>query len=378
MRVLVADDSILFRRVMVEVLAALPDIEVVGQAANGKIALQKVRDLRPDLLTLDLEMPEMDGLAVLEALRQDQQKPAIIVVSALTHHGGRLTMQALQKGAFDFVPKPETSSAEESRAALAAELGPRLKALGLRLGVRNIIRGGPAQPPRTAPPPALAPTPPPPPPAGDAALAQIRQRMGRLAGTSRPELLLIGVSTGGPNALAAILPALPANLGVPVLIVQHMPPVFTQSLAENLNGKCGLTVCEAADGMLAARDTVYIAPGGRQMGLVAGPQGGPLIRITDDPPENNCRPAVDYLFRSVAQHFPGRSLAAVLTGMGSDGVQGLRSLKQGGCIVLAQDEASCVVYGMPKAAVDAGLVDAVLPLEAMAGRIKALISGAGA
>lgn len=368
MRVLVADDAILFRRVMAEVLATLPDVEVVGQASNGKIAVQKVRELRPDLLTLDMEMPEMDGLAVLDALKASKDAPAVIVVSALTQHGGRLTMQALQKGAFDFVTKPDTSSAEQSREALRAELGPRLKALALRLGVRGILRGTAAAAPQISPTIAREPA---------SAPGNISERMTRLARTTKPELVLIGVSTGGPNALASMLPGLPGNLGVPVLIVQHMPPVFTQSLAESLAGKCALRVCEAADGMNAEPNTVYIAPGGRQMRLAPGGGDRKVIQITDDPPENNCRPAVDYLFRSVATHFPGRAMGVILTGMGSDGTLGLRLLKRHGCFVVAQDEVSCVVYGMPKAAVDAGVVDAVLPLDAIAGRIVVAVRGVG-
>lgn len=371
MRVLVADDSSLFRRVMTDVLNALPDVEVVGQAPNGKLALQKIRDLKPDLVTLDLEMPELDGLGVLDALRNEPERPTIIVISAGTQQGGRLTMQALQKGAFDFVTKPATTGAEQSRAALTAELAPRLKALSLRLGVRNIIRGDGGRRAVTQPRPAPAPAP----AASAPALTSVGQRMARLAGGAVPELVVIGVSTGGPNALATLLPALPGQLGVPVLIVQHMPPVFTHSLAESLDSKCALTVREATDGDLVVPNTVLIAPGGRQMRLASGPDGRRVVQITDDPPENNCRPAVDYLFRSVARHAAGRALAVILTGMGSDGTEGVRLLKQGGCPVLAQDEASCVVYGMPKAVADAGLADAVLPLTALAGRIATLVSG---
>ena len=372
MKILVADDSILFRRVMADVLSSLPDVQVVGQASNGRLAVQKVRELRPDVLTLDMEMPEMDGLAVLDALKQSGNAPAVIVVSALTRQGGKLTIQALQKGAFDFITKPDTASAELSREALRAELAPRIKALTLRLGIRGILRGASVAAPKV--PPAAACSAPPdrePAPAMD----NIGRRMTRLAGTATPELVLIGVSTGGPNALAALLPALPGSLGVPVLIVQHMPPVFTQSLAENLDGKCALRVREAAHEEIAVADTVYIAPGGRQMRLAPGSRGSKIIQITDDPPENNCRPAVDYLFRSVAHHFPGRALGVILTGMGSDGTLGLRLLKRHGCFIIAQDEASSVIYGMPKAAVDAGIVDAVLPLDAIAGRIVTAVRG---
>ncbi|MCC6490960.1 MAG: chemotaxis-specific protein-glutamate methyltransferase CheB [Candidatus Hydrogenedentes bacterium] len=357
---------------MAEVLSSLPGVEVVGQAPNGKIAIQKVRELRPDLLTLDMEMPEMDGLAVLDALKAAGELPTVIVVSALTRHGGRLTMQALQKGAFDFITKPDTASAEQSREALRIELAPRLKALALRLGVRGILRGAsPVASPAAAVPRETVTRETAP------ALGSVEHRMNRLVSAAKPELVLIGVSTGGPNALAAMLPSLPGNLGVPVLIVQHMPPVFTQSLAENLDAKCTLRVCEAADGMMAEANTVYIAPGGRQMRLAPGTEGRRTIQITDDPPENNCRPAVDYLFRSVANHFPGRAMGVILTGMGSDGTLGLRLLKRHGCFVIAQDEASCVVYGMPKAAVDAGVADAVLPLESIASRIASVVKGLG-
>jgi two-component system chemotaxis response regulator CheB len=199
--------------------------------------------------------------------------------------------------------------------------------------------------------------------------------MNRIIRGARPDMVLIGVSTGGPPALARLLPELPATLGVPVLIVQHMPPLFTASLAESLRARCTLRVREAADGDVLDPQTVYIAPGGRQMRLLAGADGARVIQITDDPPENNCRPAVDYLFRSVANHFPGRAMAVILTGMGSDGLLGVRLLKRHGCVVIAQDEATCVVYGMPKAVVDAGVADAVLPLDAIAARITNTVRG---
>ncbi len=381
MKVLVVDDSLLFRRIMLDALSSLPDVEVVGQASHGKLALQRLRELRPDLMTLDLEMPEMAGLAVLDAMREAGDKTAVIVVSALSRQGARITMQALQKGAFDFITKPDTPSPAESRDFLRSELAPRLRALSLRLGVRHILRSASAPAAAaTATAPLASPAPPQaasPAPAKAAPLDEIRSRMDRLTKTARPEMVLIGVSTGGPNALDCLLPALPGNLGVPVLIVQHMPPVFTQSLAESLDARCALRVSEAAPGEIAEANHVYIAPGGRQMRLAAGPRGEKIIQITDDPPENNCRPAVDYLFRSVSLQFAGRAMAVILTGMGSDGTLGLRLLKRNGCLVLAQDESSCVVYSMPKAAVEAGVVDVILPLEAIAGRIAAAIRGGG-
>ncbi len=367
LRVLVADDSVLFRRILTEALSTLPDVTVVGSVPNGKLAVRRVGELKPDLLTLDMEMPEMDGLAVLDALRQAGEDTMVIVVSALTHRGGRLTMKALEKGAQDFITKPDTAGVEQSRAAILKELAPRLRALAHRRDIRKILRQAPKPGVSEASAPKAA--------TARAAGTQSPEPIARPAPLLKPEMVLIGVSTGGPNALAQILPEIPATLGVPVLVVQHMPPIFTQSLAESLSAKCALQVCEASHGDRAEANTVYIAPGGKQMRLVAGPGGRKIIEITDDPPENNCKPAVDYLFRSVANNFPGRAMAVILTGMGSDGTLGLRLLKRRGCYIVAQDEATSVVFGMPKAAIDAGVVDAVLPMEAIAGRIVASVRG---
>ena len=353
MKVLVVDDSALFRRVLADVLSSLQDIEVVGWAPNGKVALEKIRDLKPDLVTLDLEMPEMNGLAVIDALAGTKDAPAVIVVSALTKKGGQLTLEALQKGAFDFITKPEATDPEKGREQLRTELASRIRAFSARSGVLKRTKPLAASKPESLPP------------------ESVKASRSAAAGqaSSKPEMVLIGVSTGGPNALGVVLPALPKNLGVPVLVVQHMPPVFTQTLAESLNTKCALKVCEAANGMAVETGTIYIAPGGRQMRIAAGAGGAKFIQITDDPPENNCRPAVDYLFRSAANNFPGNSLGVILTGMGSDGSIGLRLLKRHGCFVIAQDEASCVVFGMPKSAIEAGVVDVVLPLGIIAQRI---------
>lgn len=365
MRVLVADDSALFRRVLTDVLKSLPDVQVVGSVPNGKLAVQRVRELKPDLLTLDIEMPNMDGLAVLDALRDAGEDTMVIMVSSLTLSGGRMTMKALEKGALDFITKPDTAGAEASKAAILKELAPRVRALANRREIRNILRDNP-QPAQSKIPQAIR-------TAHD--LGKVSEAMKRVATASKPEIILIGVSTGGPNALAQLLPALPGNIGVPILIVQHMPPIFTHSLAESLSAKCALKVCEGSHNQKVEPNTVYIAPGGKQMRLV--PEAGNLkmIEITDDPPENNCKPAVDYLFRSVANRFPGRAMAVILTGMGSDGTLGLRLLKRHGCYVIAQDETSSIVFGMPKAAIDAGVVDTVLPLEAIAARITSSTHG---
>jgi two-component system chemotaxis response regulator CheB len=370
-RVLVADDSVLFRRLLAELLAAIPGVEVAATAANGRIALQKVRGLKPDLLTLDIEMPDMDGLAVLDALRQ-AGGPAVetIVVSALSRRGGDLTMRALDKGAFDFITKPDADCPAAAREALLRELIPRVRAAQNRLEVRAILKGRHSAAAAEAAAPAPSPS-----PAHRSSCDGIAMRMQRLSQPARPEMVLIGVSTGGPVALGQLLPGIPGDIGVPILIVQHMPPIFTKSLAESLATRCAVGVREAAHGEIPRPGTVYIAPGGRQMRLGTGPENGPVIELTDDPPENNCRPAVDYLFRSVANRFPGRAAAVILTGMGSDGTLGLRLLRRHGCFVIAQDEESCVVYGMPKAAVEAGVTDVVLPLSSIAGRLVSIVRG---
>jgi two-component system chemotaxis response regulator CheB len=360
LRVLVADDAILFRRVLTDAINSLPDAQVVGSAENGKVALQKVRELRPDLITLDLEMPEMDGLAVLDALRSEALPVEVLVISALSPAGGALTMRALQKGAFDFITKMDAPDPLSGRQALVRELAPRIRTLVSRKQQRGVTRSAPVAIARPLPAPA-------PPWVAAPAISA--------AAGLRPEMVLIGVSTGGPVALSQLLPAVPADLGVPIFLVQHMPPIFTRSLVENLAPKCAVHMREAADGDVPQPNTIYLAPGGSQMRLGAGAGGRPVIQITDDPPENNCKPAVDYLFRSAAHHFPGRAMAVILTGMGNDGTLGLRLLKRRGCYVIAQDEASCVVYGMPRSAVEAGVVDAILPLSAIAARITATVKG---
>lgn len=353
--VLVVDDTAVFRRIVSDSLAGLPGVEVVGTAANGKLALARMSALGPDLVTLDIEMPEMNGIEVLEAMEPAGLKSGVIVVSSLTTLGGEMTVRALELGAFDFITKPDRGTPAENLAHLRNCLQPMIRAFERRRDVRSMLRQEPGRPLRADIPatrPAAAPEP-----------SKARYRR-----TGSP-LVLIGVSTGGPAALASLLPALPGDLNAPVLIVQHMPRLFTKPLAANLGRKCALRVTEAQDGEIARVNCAYVAPGGSQMKVVAGPRGEVMLRITDDPPENGCKPAVDYLFRSVALQFPGRAVAAILTGMGNDGTAGLRLLKRGGCRSIAQDEASCVVFGMPKEAIAAGLVDTVAPLDRIAAMI---------
>jgi two-component system chemotaxis response regulator CheB len=351
-RILVVDDASIFRRAISAALTGLPDVEVVGVASNGQLALERLKALRPDVMTLDVEMPVMNGIEVLDAMRKNGIGTQVIMLSSCTVRGGKMTLRALDAGAFDFITKPEQGTPDDNIASLREGLQPILAALARRREIRTILDNGGT---RSVPTPA--------PSAADFAAP------GRTAAVSGPPIVLIGVSTGGPAALGEVVPALPADLPAPVFIVQHMPPHFTKVLAERLESRGSVPVQEACDGDIARDGRVYLAPGGRHMKVARGDQDQIVIRVTDDPPEKACRPSVDYLFRSVALNFPGRSIAAILTGMGNDGAEGLRMLKRGGSFNIAQDEASCVVYGMPREAALTGAVDAVVPLSQMAGAI---------
>ena len=369
-KVLVVDDTIVYRKAVSDILTEMPDIEVVGVAHNGKIAVAKIQTLKPDLLTLDIEMPEMNGLEVLQYLQKQAPQVSAIMVSTLTSEGGDMTMRALELGAYDFILKPSTTNIADSKQQLRTLLTPLIKAFQTgRTAVGSLqatgTRGTVAQ---RRPAPAISSV-------GRTAGTMASKKFPPLSGESmrrlgKSEIVTIGISTGGPNALARMMPMLPGDLGVPVVIVQHMPPVFTKSLANSLNAKCALTVKEAQDGEALQANVVYIAPGGKQMKLVASADGlNRLIKITNDPPENSCKPSADYLFRSVADYYVGRTTAVIMTGMGSDGTKGLQVLKQKGALVIGQNEASCVVYGMPKAPAEMGLTDTVVPLDKIAGEI---------
>lgn len=350
---------------MREALACIEGCEIIAECSNGKMALEKIQELKPDVVTLDMEMPVMGGLDVLKASKGTHWAPEFIVISAHTERGGELTVKALEYGAFDFITKPVDGSIDAVKQTLIEKLRPRLLSIGIRHKMRaghhrTVVR------PKTLVKPSYEPV------SGNSqgswANSLNLQRPARA-----PEMIVIGVSTGGPNALSQVIPALPADMGVPVFIVQHMPPLFTLSLAESLNKKSELLVVEAAHGMLVTSNVVYIAPGGKHMRVIATSSGNMQIQITEDAPENNCRPSVDYLFRSVSQHFPGKALAVVMTGMGNDGTTGVRLLKRTGCLSLIQDEQSCVVYGMPRSVYEAGLADASVPLSDMAETIIQIV-----
>ena len=341
MRVLVVDDSTIFRKVVRDVLQQLAGVEVVGVAANGKIAIEKIDQLKPDLLTLDVEMPEMDGIGVLRELRTRPSAPAAIMLSSLTERGAKQTTEALGLGAFDFILKPNGNDLASNTSELGKSLGPKIAAL--KANLRSAA--APANPSTTDTSTCGGAFPKP---------------------IERPsKVCLIGVSTGGPAALAKLLPSLPADFPVPIIIVQHMPAVFTKTLAESLNAACKLEVQEIADGMPVRGGNVYIAPGGKQTQVLPG-MPFESFRVTDDPPENHCLPSIDYLFRHAADVYGGRSTTVILTGMGNDGTAGCRILKELGSRIIAEHESSCVVYGMPRSVVEAGLANVVKPLGELA------------
>ncbi len=351
LRVLVVDDTIVYRKSVSDIIQEIPGVELAGVAHNGKIALDKIASLKPDLLTLDIEMPVMNGIEVLAELKKKHPRIGAVMLSTLTADGSEMTMKALELGAFDFILKPQSRNLVEGKKEIRRLLEPILDAYaksrsGLQIRPTALFKPAPAvavrRPVRSAVP--------------------VRR--------TKSEIVTIGISTGGPNALNLMLPKLPGDLNVPVLIVQHMPPVFTKSLASSLDKKCSLRVKEAEDREPLCPNVVYIAPGGKQMKLVAATDGvRRLIKITDDPPENSCKPSADYLFRSVGDYYVGRTTAVIMTGMGSDGTRGLEILKNKGALIIAQDEASCVVYGMPKAPTERGYADVIAPLDKIAAEI---------
>lgn len=354
--VLVVDDSVVVRRLVVDALSGLPDINVVGTAANGRLAQGKIDQLRPDVVTMDIEMPEMNGIEAVRELRKRHPRLPVIMFSTLSAAGATATLDALAAGATDYVTKPaNVGSVAASIQAVRDQLVPRIHALGGRRAV--------GAPPRRRPASGPAPGSPSPRPV----------RAVPPAGSHRIDVLAVGCSTGGPDAFAKVLDGLHPDLPVPLVVVQHMPPVFTRMFAERLNRNSPLTVVEAQDGMPVRPGGVYIAPGDRHLTLVRHGTDV-LTRLTDAPPENSCRPSVDVLFRSVAKVYGAAVVAAVLTGMGQDGRRGCDDLHTAGAMIVAQDEHSSVVWGMPGAVVHASLADVVLPLDEIASTLTARVN----
>jgi two-component system, chemotaxis family, protein-glutamate methylesterase/glutaminase len=334
-RVLIVDDSAVIRRMVTDLFAKEPGIEVAGTASNGRAALEKIENGNPDVVMLDVEMPELDGLETVRMIRERWQHLPVIMFSSLTEHGASTTLEALRLGASDYVTKPVRAAGVEGIfEQLRVDLIPKIKALCPMVDSEAATSLTPL-PARLRPSPRSA---------------------------TRARIVAIGISTGGPNALHTLIPNLPGNLPVPVVIVQHMPAVFTRLLAEQLAKRSPLQVREGAAGIVINPGQVWIAPGGRHMALQRNSNAVQLV-TNDGPPENSCRPAVDVLFRSVAECFGRDALAVVMTGMGKDGAAGCDRIRRAGGQVIVQDQSSAVVWGMPGSVVQAGLADQIVALD---------------
>src|SRR5581483_989078 len=339
-RVLIVDDSVVIRKILTETLSADREIEIAGSASDGRIALSKLAQIKPDVVTLDIEMPVMNGLETLKELRKSHPALPVIMFSTLTERGASATLDALSFGASDYVTKPSnTGSMDAGIAAIRTELIPKIKALCRRTTVKPRLFSSPK-------------------PVGPLTL-RAKQPI---------DIVAIGTSTGGPNALAEVLPRLPKDLPVPIVVVQHMPPIFTRFLAERLSAQSQITVSEASDGADLAPGQAWIAPGNFHMTVSRRALRG-RVDLNQDPPEHSCRPAVDVLFRSVASTYRSNVLGVVMTGMGSDGVLGAKEIREAGGEVLIQDEATAVVWGMPGLVYAAGQADGVYPLDQLATQI---------
>lgn len=354
-RVLIIDDSVVIRRILGDVIAADPSLEVVGAAANGRIGLQMVTQLNPDVVTMDVEMPEMDGLTTVRELRKTHRRLPVIMFSTLTERGASTTLDALSAGASDYVTKPSN----------VGNVGEAIRRISIDLiGKIKALCGMKASPAAAAALPALRPVRPKPLVGGTTGTA----------GTTFVRLLAVGSSTGGPVALASFIGGLEANFPVPVIITQHMPPMFTRMLAERLSLGGKLKVKEGAAGDILQPGHGYVAPGDYHM-TVHRQDGQFRIALNQQPPENSCRPAVDVMFRSAAEGFGAGVLGVVLTGMGQDGMLGARQIREGGGEMIVQDEATSVVWGMPGAIARDGSADVILPLDQIADAVNRRVFG---
>jgi len=343
-RVLIVDDSSIVRRMLTEVLNAHPATEVAGTASSGEVALAKMEQLKPDVVTLDVEMPGMDGLETLRQIRQRYPKLPVIMFSTLTMHGGTATLEALALGATDYATKP-TNAENLAAAKQQMERDLLMKIVGLKAAVA--LRAPRAEHPTAK-----------------TVLRPVQRRI---------DIVAVGSSTGGPNALFELIPQLPKDLPIPVLVVQHMPPLFTRLLADRLRAKSKLTVEEAQAGHRLEAGHVWVAPGDYHM-AVARKNMDVVLELNQGASENSCRPAVDVLFRSVARTYGPHALGVVLTGMGSDGAKGAKAICDAGGEVMVQDEASSVVWGMPGSVVSAGLTDEIYPILKIAAEIVRRVS----
>lgn len=346
-KVLVVDDSALFRTLLSNVLRGIPNCEVIGTASSGQSALQKIIELQPDVVTLDMEMPEMDGMGVLQELKRRRIRSKVLIVSRFTSAGAQITTDALLQGAFDFILKPSSKDPSANRTELQDALTEKIAAIRENAG----NDAGATSAPPTSP-------------------VKTELHCGRI---TKCEAVIIGCSTGGPDALGQVVPYLDPDFPAPVVIVQHMPEGFTGSLAKRLDEASEISVVEATDGLVLKKGQAVVARGGRHLKLERRGVSQVVIRLTDDPHEHNCRPAVDYTLRSAVEVFDGQLLTVILTGMGRDGTEGCRLVREHGGEVIAQDADGCVVFGMPKAVINAGQADSIVPLPQIAATINSIV-----
>jgi two-component system, chemotaxis family, protein-glutamate methylesterase/glutaminase len=334
-RVLVVDDSAFMRTALARMIASDPAFEVVATAGSGSCALEKIASLNPDVVTLDVEMPGLDGLGTLRCIMNQFPRP-VIMVSATTEKDAAVTFDALGAGAFDYVPK-QLSPTSLDIVHIRSDLLAKIRAASL------LRRPTPTCPSRKP--------------------TRSSESKARVASSTAPEIVALGTSTGGPKALEQILPRFPSDLSIPILIVQHMPPGFTASFAQRLDRLCSITVCEALHGQPIQAGTAYIAPAGQQMRIERHLSGLYPIICLDAGPDNAVHvPSVDILMQSVARIFKNRSMGVILTGMGSDGAEGMTAIYRQGGLTIGQDQASCAVYSMPRACAELGVLIRTVPL----------------
>lgn len=367
-KVMVVDDTVIYRKILKDVLSEIENVEVIGTAPNGDLALRKINLDQPDLVLLDVEMPVLDGLQTLEEIKKRYPHIGVIMVSGVNERQAAITMEALSKGALDFIPKPQGNNIEANIQNLKQNLSPIISLFTTKKTLASVkshkeIRT--FSDPTISEKPAPTITKPKPKPITPATIPNALF-------PKKIDILVIGVSTGGPNALAKFIPFLPEDLGIPILIVQHMPPMFTKSLANHLNSKSKLPVMEADDNTFIQKNRVYLAPGGKHM-IAKKEDNLYKIQITDTPPVNSCKPSVDVLFDSVSKTYNGNILSVIMTGMGADGLNGIKSLKNISGYTLTQSENSCVVYGMPRAVDEAGLSNEQIDLDNLANRVTDIV-----
>ena len=362
-RVMVVDDSAVVRGLLVRALDADPAISVVASVPDGLTAIKRVERDEVDVVVLDIEMPVMDGLTALPKIIEARPGIQVIVASTLTRRNAEISLRALRAGAADYIAKPSSAIERNSAEGFHQELIGKVKALGAASRVRR-PEGGSAASPKPRPASRSS--------GAKPAAAASKEISLRPAPAFAPRALAVGSSTGGPQALHTLFDALPPSLQVPVFLVQHMPPAFTSLLAEHLSRHSAIPCTEGVDGEVVRSGHAYLAPGDYHM-EVAGRDGTPIIKLNQGPQENYCRPAVDPTLRSLVKVYGGRVLVVILTGMGSDGQHGAQAIVDAGGAVIAQDEESSVVWGMPGAVATAGLCSAVLPLDDIAPYLKGLL-----